>query len=271
MGTTAKDLIFTKEDEILVSEITKKTPEYLAAYPEINITPKQKESFRIAKRELKRGIPLAYVLGYKWFYGYKFKVNKHTLIPRPETELLVDRAGEIARARKPRMICDIGTGSGAIIVSLKKSLKLSTKTKFMGVDISVPALNIAKQNARILKAVGIEFKKGNLLEPLKLYTNTDLLILANLPYLSKKQLLEPSIKKEPKLALYGGKDPLQKIERLLKQAARKKISRSTILLEINYDQAVRIKKLAKKYWPASKIRVYKDLGKHDRLVEIAIY
>lgn len=272
METLAKDLIFTAEDEILVSEITKRTAEYLATHPETKITSKQRIKFQQAKRKLRNGIPLAYVLGYKWFYGYRFKVNKYTLIPRPETELLVDKAREIVRARKPKLICDIGTGSGAIIISLKKSPKLSGKPKFIAVDISKPALNTAKQNARILKASGIAFKKGSLLEPLKLPSNASgLLILANLPYLSKKQLSEPSIKKEPKLALYGGRNPLSKIKELLKQAKDAKISNSTILLEINFNQASEVKKLAKKLWPASDIKIYEDLGKHDRLVEIAIY
>lgn len=270
----AKNLIVTREDEVLLCEITKKSKDFFLCNPNYKIASKYQDRFKRAQAKLKAGVPLAYIVGYKWFYGFKFSVNQQILIPRPETELLVDRAQELVITNRPAVVYDIGTGSGAIAISLKKILKPSTKSKFVATDISTEALKLARKNARALKTPGIFFRQGSLLKPLKLNPdkkNSNLLILANLPYLSQKQLFEPSIKKEPKLALYGGRDPLQKISTLLMQVSQAKISHSIILLEINYNQGGKIKNLASKLWPTSDIVIYQDLRKYDRLVEIKIY
>ena len=258
---------FNNAEEILLSAITGKSREFLIAHPEIKMTKSQLLKLSAGRKKLRAGYPLAYLLGYKWFFGTKFAVNKSVLIPRPETELLVEKALAAAKKLQPKMIIDVGTGSGAIIVSLRKNLKSG---KFYGTDISVAALKVAKANAKKLK---IKFLRGNLLTPLfkTLQKNPkNILICANLPYLSKTELREPSIKHEPKLALYAGTKSTDKIVGLLQQIKKLRLSQSQIFLEIGYSQASEIKKLAKKYLPAARLKIYKDLSGFDRLVQIWI-
>ncbi|TSC65194.1 MAG: release factor glutamine methyltransferase [Candidatus Doudnabacteria bacterium Gr01-1014_77] len=254
--------------EILISEILNKSKEYILAHPEIKLSSYQKKKLSKMETLIKKGFPLAYVLSYKWFYGYKIQVNKNVLIPRPETETLVDLAISWSSLNKPKTIIDIGTGSGAIIVSLKRNIK--TKTQFYASDISKKALAVAKQNA---KGLNIHFKHGNLCSPFSkiLKKNPDkVLITANLPYLYPKQLLEKSIQKEPRLALIGGKKGFEKIEQLLKQISKLKLTNSLILLEINYDQAKKLSSVIHKLIPQAKTTIHKDLSLWDRIVEIRI-
>src|ERR1700722_11651496 len=236
------------DEEIILAHIMGKNREFVIAHPDLKLSAKQKRAFELALKKLAKGLPLAYILGYRWFYGNKFAVSKNTLIPRPETEQIVELAITRAKRSQPEIIADIGTGTGAIIISLAKNIRSAKKPiKFFGTDISDKALKIAAQNAKAQKAK-IQFKRGNLAQPiLSLLNNKNILITANLPYLSAKQLKEPTIKHEPRLALYGGKKAHQKIEGLIKQLAKINFARATILLEMNYDQGKTIKKLAEKY------------------------
>jgi release factor glutamine methyltransferase len=267
------DLLRTTEDEILLSVILNKSREFLVAHPNVKLNPKQKQKFLEKQKLLKKGLPLAYVLGYKWFYESKFKVNPNVLIPRPETEELVDLAKKYAISNKSGYICDIGTGSGAIIISLRKSLP-KNKAQFIAIDISEKALKIAKENAKsISKKLTIKFIKGNLLAPLKksLTKKESVLIIANLPYLSRKEVLkELSIKHEPRLALYGGKNDIDLIAKLIKQIANLKLKNSTILLEINYNQSKKINAFVRKNLPNALTKTYEDLRGFDRIFEIKI-
>ncbi len=268
---TVSDLkLLTLEDELILSELTHKSREFLLSHPDFKITSKQEKEFEKKQRELKKGLPLAYVLGFKWFYTHKFEVNKDTLIPRPETELLVDLAIKSARKLKPQAIVDIGTGSGAIIVSLRNAVK--NKSDYHASDISKGALKIAKRNAQsILQRNDITFKQGSLLKPhlSTLQKYNSLLVLSNLPYLAPSQMSEPSIKYEPKGALLGGKKGHELILKLLQEISTLKAKRITILLEFNYDQGKLIKEEALKLFPKSKVGVYKDLNGHDRIIEIS--
>ncbi len=255
-------------NEILLSEILRKPKEFIIAHLELRLTAAQRARLRKMQRQLQAGAPLAYVLGYQWFFGDKFIVNKNVLIPRPETEQLVQLALDYARKNRPEIIADIGTGSGAIIISLAKNLA-PRKTKFIAVDISPKTLAVAKLNAKSAKDLQIEFCKGSLVEPIaKKISGKNVLITANLPYLSTKELNEPTIKKEPKLALYGGKKSHQLIEKLINKLAQINFKETEILLEINYNQAGILKKIIKKYLPNAQVRIYKDLAGRNRIVEI---
>ncbi|HLC64266.1 MAG TPA: HemK/PrmC family methyltransferase [Patescibacteria group bacterium] len=201
--------------ELLLSLATRKPKEFLHAYPEkqLNFLQKLKLNYLI-KRRLK-GCPLAYLTGQKEFYGHSFYVNKQVLIPRPLTEKIIDLA--LKEVKKGFSIVDVGTGSGNIIISL--ALELQKKHplndfKLYGLDISRQALKVAKKNARIHKLnKKIAFLRSNLLEKLK-DEKIDL-ILANLPYLEAADLNEPSIQKEPKMALVGNYAELSRqIEKL---------------------------------------------------------
>ncbi len=264
---------YSLEEESILADILDCSREYILAHPEIKLTKTQSAKFAKMQSLLKKGWPLAYVLGYKWFSGHKFTVNKDVLIPRPETEQLVDIADAWTKANKARQIIDVGTGSGAIIISLATEY---SKGSFIGIDISSKALIVARRNQKnILKRSLIKFIKGDLLQPVlkRLENQEQVLITANLPYLSKKQLTEPSIKKEPRLALYGGGKPHNLIEKLIKQIFALNLSKSLVLLETNYDQSKILTSIIKKSQPSGKkigIRTIKDLSGYDRFIEISI-
>ena len=304
------------DEELLLSWILNKPREFLIMHPGAasDLSKSAKKKFQAGRKKLKAGFPLAYILGFKWFRNNKFLVNQSVLIPRPDTELIVEKAVKFARQSKPDIIVDIGPGSGAIIISLAEELSKGSgkessgkrhqknkSTKFYAVDISAKALAIAKKNAKTIlgrknraksKKNKVTFLKGSLLSPLIKKLSVDsknrsekILIVSNLPYLSKKELKEKSIKHEPRLALYGGKKSHQKILDLLKQISKVKIIKAarpnsaaknrdknvpdiSVLLEINYNQAKIIKAAAKKYLPQHQFKVYKDLGGYDRVIAL---
>lgn len=217
---------------------------------------------------------------YRWFYEHRFFYDKNVLIPRPATEHLVEAALGYLKGHQSDLVLDIGTGSGAIMVStvFAKKYRPSKNTKFIATDISPLALKVAKKNfAAVAKKTrknrAVKFVQGNLLTPVSknIQGAENMLILSNLPYLSKEALSEPSIKGEPKLALYGGKDDFDTIARLLKQIKKLRICNSKLFLEIGYNQGNKIKKLTQKLWPASKIQVHKDYSNFDRVAEIDLF
>jgi release factor glutamine methyltransferase len=300
----------TLDAEILLAFAIKKPKEYLFTYPEKELKNLEIKNFKKLINRRARHEPVAYITGHKEFFGLDFIVNKNVLIPRPETELLVEEALQYAIDYKPSAIIDIGTGSGAIIVSLAGSLPLPEgevrrgweRPKLIAIDTSSRSLKIAKQNAKsnlrtnppyppltrgheIARPLLLEgqnkitFLHGNLIEPLlnqkKENKNLNLIILANLPYLTTKewQKCQPEIKKyEPRLALDGGPDGLKYYRELFKQindlCQSAQNPRLSAFLEIGYNQAKAIKKLAKKYLPEYKVEIKKDLAGFDRLAII---
>lgn len=270
------------EEILLLAHVLKKPKEFIIARDRINVGTAQLRRYNKLKLLLAKGWPLAYLVGEKWFCGSKFRVNKNVLIPRPETEMLVELAAEFAVRHSPQIILDIGTGCGAIIVSVKKlfskmsALRLSArKPAFIGSDISSKALNIARQNAASIlgKNHGIKFVRASLLAGLEnLCKNKDkIMIIANLPYLSKEQAWAENIKKEPKQALYGGKKPYGKIVMLIQQASALPAQKIAMFLEINYNQAKILQKKIKKLMPESKTEIYKDLAGHNRIIKITSF
>ncbi len=212
--------------------------------------------------------PTAYITGHKEFFGIDFKVSPGTLIPRPDTELLVETAIELANTAFPRscLIADVGTGCGAIAISLALHLP---QAKFYATDISAAALELARSNCRRHRVSHrVRLLQGDLLEPLPEPVQ---LIVANLPYISEPELprlpLEISMF-EPQMALAGGTDGLMQIERLLSQASSKLSSGGAVLLEVGYDQGSAVKSLAQKCFPTAKISVMTDLSGLDRVVRI---
>ncbi len=236
------------------------------------------KQFKEAARKRLANWPLAYLIGHKEFYSLDFKVNKNVLVPRPETEMLVEVILKYAKRQKTGLdFLDIGTGSGAIIVTLAHELKKETSalfdaSSFLGLDISKPALAVARQNAKVnnLKEK-IAFLESNLLQniPTKSLKNSHLVIAANLPYLTPKQTKEePSISREPELALTGGPDGLKYYRQLFKQL--KKINPSSLFLicEINPEQAGPIKLEAQKIWLSARLKIIKDLSGRKRFLTV---
>lgn len=254
--------------ELLLQKTTNKNKEYLYTYPDKQLTTKQLVKFKQLFKRRQKGEPIAYILGYQEFFNLKFKVNKNVLIPRPETEIIIEEVIKYSKNKKLNF-ADIGVGSGAIIIALAKNTK---NGKFYGTDISSKALNIAKQNAKKHK-VKITFFKGNLLKPLK-DIKIDI-ITANLPYLDKaeKNLLPSSdtrgLQFEPRIAWDGGDDGLKYYKEFFSQIKKINLKPKAIFLEIGHSQAKKIKKLAKKALSQYKFKVKKDLCGFDRIVIIS--
>lgn len=223
--------------EVVLAFVLKKSREYLAANPDLQPLPAQSTEFNKLVSRRAKGEPVAYLTGHKEFFGLDFKVNKHVLIPRPETELLVERAlasfppqdlgRDQGRGRKFSII-DLGTGSGCIAISLAKTLQQMVYSRLVyntlriyAIDSSTKALAIARQNAKTHGVLNkIKFLKGDLLSPIlnSKFLLLDSIILANLPYLTPRQYdANPELRFEPKSALVGGPDGLKYYEMLFKQ------------------------------------------------------
>ncbi len=237
----------------------------------VNFTRKLSDSQALAYSELVRRRlnhePTAYITGHKEFFGLDFRVNPHTLIPRPDTELLVEKAIELAKAFPPScLIADVGTGCGAIAVALAINLP---RAKIYATDISAAALEVAGGNCQRHNVEDrITLLRGNLLEPLPTPVH---LIVANLPYIRESELTEimPEISKfEPHLALFGGEDGLRRIEELISQARGKLIAGGALLLEIGYDQGTAISSIVGQYLPEASVRIAPDISGLDRVAII---
>ncbi len=204
------------------------------------------------------GEPVAYITGKREFYGREFHVNPHVLIPRPETEHLVEKALEIVSLIKYPVVADIGTGSGAIAVSLAAEVP---DARVFAVDISDPAIDTARLNAR---RQGVEssitFLYGDLAEPLP--GPVDVLI-ANLPYVNSADCVASP---EPQLALDGGIGGLDAIERLCNSLEGKLRLGGWVLLEIGQGQAETVQRLLREALPDARVGTIKDLAGIDRVV-----
>ena len=237
-----------------------------------DIYSKLDEDFPLTTEHLKEIIdrrlgkePLFYILGHREFYGIRIKVDHNVLIPRQETELLVDKAISLGSNLDRQMltIADIGTGSGAICIAIALNLP---NANFIATDISVDALNVAQENIRRYKLEDrISLIQGNLLEPLAMKVD---IIVSNLPYIPSKLLktLEPEILREPKIALDGGPDGLTFINNILKESPLYLNPGGVILLEIDPDQNDRLTALSKEIYPDCNVWTEKDLLGLDRLI-----
>ena len=219
----------------------------------------------IDKRQ--EGYPLSYITGNREFYGIELKISEGVLIPRQETELLVETAIKISEMIKGHQIrvADIGTGSGAIAVAVA----LNIDNSFVyACDISDIALKIADKN---IKKYSLENKiqlcHGDLLD--SLLTKVDI-ILSNPPYIPTNQIqdLSKEVLNEPKIALDGGMDGLVSITKLMKQAIDKLKPKGAMVIEISPELSERVIKLADKYFPESQISILKDLMGMNRAVLI---
>ena len=220
----------------------------------------------LVNRRLNRE-PLNYITGLREFYGLDFEVSDSVLIPRQETELLVDTVISLARSRpKCEMkICDIGTGSGAIAVSVAVNLP---SAEVMAIDISQRALDIADANRRMHGVYNrVSLRLGNLLEPVDWKPE---IIVSNPPYIRRSDLslLQPEILYEPSVALDGGPDGLEVIRGLLRQSSDKVSSTGAILFEIDSSQKDSARMLSREYFPNSEISILDDLSGNSRAILI---
>ena len=210
--------------------------------------------------------PWEYIRGYAYFRGERYIVNRNTLIPRIETEQLVDIAISLIKENSYSKVFDIGTGTGCIIISLAKEIdNIGNKISFVATDISTPALDIAKQNASNLKVKNINFKSKNLINKSWLLNGS--LIIANLPYIPSKmyQELEPSVKDyEPKIALEGGRDGLSYYKKLF-SIIEKSEKEVDLLIEIEPTTLSAFKKILENKQIK---KIYKDYRDKKRFLLI---
>jgi len=203
--------------------------------------------------------PLQYILGETEFYGCKIKVNTDVLIPRPETELLVEKVLQ----EDFGSILEIGTGSGAIAIAIAKQME---EVQITATDISEKALNTARQNAE-LNDVSISFIQSDIFENIK--SKYDI-IVSNPPYISKKEYknLAPEIKDyEPEISLLAEEQGLFYYKKILANAKDYLTDKGKIYFEIGYDQAEKVKEIAKEN-SFDEINVFQDLNGFDRIVRI---
>jgi release factor glutamine methyltransferase len=205
------------------------------------------------------------VIGHWEFFGLDFSLNKNTLIPRPETELMVEQALEWLQAHpQRRSAADIGTGSGCIAIALAVHIG---NLRITATDKSRNALAVARSNAQKHKVASrVNFKHADLLpEDLPTYD----LICANLPYIPTDTLEGLEVfGREPTLALDGGPDGLELVRRLLQQAAKSLAAGGLLLFEIDNTQGEAGVHLAREAFPGAKIDLLPDLAGHDRLIRI---
>lgn len=256
------------------------------AHPELLVEVDAAARYRAAVRRREAGEPVAYIRGRKEFYALTLSVDRRALIPRPETERLVELAQEEVRRRRsqggsrsqlPIQVVDVGTGSGAIAVALAvacRDLGGSTAIRLLGLDVSADALELARANARLLGVQDVlTFARSDLLAPDANASDGGPqfdLVLANLPYVRSGAIagLPIATSFEPLLALDGGADGLDVIERLLGQLPEHLADGGLALLEIGADQADLIVERCARVLPGWACRVKADLGGLPRVAMI---
>jgi len=281
---TAREKIALPEAELLLAHALSLPRERIIAHPEKKVGFWRRKKFQKNVKNRQNGRPVAYLVGHKEFFGLDFLVNRHTLIPRPETELIVEEIIKDVRDMRDEikdklLLIDVGTGSGCIPISIMKTLAPNPMwfgVKTFGVDISRRALRVAKKNSKKHK-VNIKFIQGNLLQPiltskpqhqskarygaqhLNPKTLKHIFITANLPYLTEEQFKsEKSIQFEPKSALVAKDDGLYLYKKLLRQIkllVTRYLLLVTCFFEIDPAQTDKIKTLIKQYLPAARVEI----------------
>ena len=251
------------DSEILMSQVIKKDIKYITINSDKKLSVKDLKLYEnyINQRSFKK--PIAYLLGTKGFWKYEFAVSKETLIPRPDTELIIEQVLKITKNKSKLQILDFGVGSGCILLSILKEKKHFYGT---GVDISTKCLEICKMNATKLDLNNrARFFKSDI-------DNFNLgkydLIVSNPPYIKKldlKYLEEDVIGFEPKLALDGGIDGMSEIRKVINKSSELIKKNGKLILEIAFDQKDKVKKILRcKGFYINK--VVKDYGKNDRCI-----
>ena len=238
---------------------------HLIAHADDLLTGEQVNSYFALIARAEQSEPIPYIIGSVGFRYIELMVTSAVLIPRPETEELVEKVLRWAKGRRELRIVDVGTGSGCIAISLAKELEGAA---VIAVEVSAEALKIAQQNALNNNAT-VEFHQGSLLKPIAEPVD---LIVANLPYVAETEraLLDKSVARfEPQLALFGGEDGLDLVRELLRQAVGKLRPKGAIFLEIGFQQGVAVVAIAQQHFPNATVTCQQDYAGQDRFVSIA--
>ena len=253
--------------QILLAHHLRKPRSWILTHPEKQLSHQVSSSFQKDIDLITEGVPLPYVLGQWEFYGLNFTITPDTLIPRPETELLVEQAITwLTNNPDRRLVADLGTGSGCIAVALARHVH---DLWIIASDISYQALRVARSNSIQHKVNDrIHCLQADLYPPVECHFD---LICANLPYIPTGILSTLKVYgREPSLALDGGEDGLELISILMKEAPKIIAPGGLILFEIEASQGIQAETLASQTFPRAEIKVLPDLSGHNRLVAIQL-
>ncbi len=275
---TALELITTRlaqqsesaslDAQVLLAHLLGQSRSWVMAHPEHLLSATDEEALQSALERLTNGEPLPYILGHWEFYGLDFYVTPEVLIPRPETELLVERALDWLRNHpQRRRVADIGTGSGCIAVSLAIN---QPELLVVALDISWGALRVALQNvSRYQLNQRVILLQSDLVEPIHPASHEDRfdLICANLPYIPEQTLSYlPRLRYEPYIALSGGVGGTELIEKLVQRAPDLLAPGGLLLLEIEASLGNAVRNLVQTVFPQATVQVLPDLAGLERLV-----
>jgi release factor glutamine methyltransferase len=258
---------------VLIARILKKPRTWILAHPELTLTTKQQKQLDNSLARLERGESFPYVLGHWEFFGLEFDITPDVLIPRPETELLVEKSiAWLQESPTRRRVSDVGTGSGVIAIAIATHFP---DVYILATDISHKALQVARKNASKFDVLNqIDFVQCDLLPhhinsfPTERHFD---LICANLPYVPSKTLHNlPIYGREPTLALDGGTDGMELLRRLLNIAPEWLAPNGKLLLEIEATRGPQALKVACDMFPEAAIQLHQDLAEQDRLLEITL-
>lgn len=250
---------------LLLEHVLQANHSFLIAHSDEILTDPQTKQYRQLIRRAKQKEPVPYLTGTAAFYGFDFQVSSAVLIPRPETEQLVELALSWAKLKERLQIVDVGTGSGCIAVSLSAHL---SQALVSAVDVSAEALAVARKNAAHYVPDRVQFYEGSLLEPIRFRVD---LIVANLPYIARHEwtLVDDGVKwYEPAVALAGGSDGLDLISEMLQQSTSRLRSGGAILMEVGWQQGQAVERLARLHYPYADVVLIADYAGHDRIVSI---
>lgn len=257
------------DSQVLLAHVLKQNRSWLFAHHEHELSEGDCRRYADLITRRRRREPVAYLLGRQAFYGLEFGVDRRVLIPRPETELLVDLvlAQVSDRAGRQVVVADVGTGSGAIAITVAMH---APEAKVYGIDISRDALDVAEENKRRLTPDGgPKFLEGDLLSPLPEPADV---IVANLPYIADEEYsgLQSDVRDyEPRVALKAGAEGLDLIERLLQQLPNRVQARGAVLLEISPRQGEMVQRMAQELRPKpSYVGLRRDYSGQVRMITL---
>lgn len=255
--------------KVLFYHLANKEPHELYLMYDEEVDKDLEKQFLMGMEEYYNGRPIQYIKGVETFFGRDFKVNENVLIPRYETEELVEnilyRIDDYFSGYKNITLCDVGTGSGAIAISLALE---EPKLKVYATDISDLALTVAKENANNLKA-DVEFLVGDMLQPLIEKNLKVDIFVSNPPYIPQEQEIEAVVKdNEPHVALFGGNDGLYFYRKIFEGVNELLNERALLAFEMGFDQRKLMEEALQKYFPNDPYEIIKDINGKDRMLFI---
>ena len=256
------------EAEVMVMNVMRMPRQDLFAHQEDEATTQHEQDIQGILDRRRTREPLAYILGYREFYGINLLVNSDVMVPRPETETMVEHALFMAlmgMESAQLVIADVGTGAGAIAINLAIHIPAA---RIYAVDLTDPVLNVASYNIRSHNVADrVTLCQGDLLEPVPEKVD---LIVANLPYIPSARIptLQPEVQWEPRTALDGGEDGLDLVRRMMAQATARLNEQGIILLELDPEQMPVASEIALRNFPEATVSVEQDLARRDRILVV---